>query len=153
MKLISDRKGFCRLALKHGASVVPVITFGEMEAFEEYAIARQPWLNKLQLWGVKYTGFSMPLFHGPHWFFPLLPYRQQLDVCFGRPVKCDVKNVAELSESEFNNEVDKLHARFLEALTDDYYANRDKYGYGERDLVFISSKGDGEDGVVQKPPK
>jgi 2-acylglycerol O-acyltransferase 2 len=59
--VLKDRQGFVKLALKHGASLVPVFHFGENELYTQ---ARSPFVRRMQELAIKLTGFTIPLFNG-----------------------------------------------------------------------------------------
>lgn len=77
------RRGFVRLALQHGASLVPVFHFGENDL---YVQASSPWLRRLQTWIISVVGFTVPLFRGRGIFqydWGVLPRRVPLHTVMG----------------------------------------------------------------------
>ena len=59
--VLAKRKGFVRQAFLNGASLVPVLTFGENDL---YGIAKYKWMEKIQHKLQKLFGFALPLIHG-----------------------------------------------------------------------------------------
>lgn len=59
--VLNRRKGFVRLALEHGAALVPVYNFGENELFGQLT---HPLLRRLQELCIHWTGFTLPLVRG-----------------------------------------------------------------------------------------
>ncbi|KAI1281857.1 2-acylglycerol O-acyltransferase 2 [Halotydeus destructor] len=61
---LARRKGFCRLALKHGADLVPVISFGENDIFNEFKPEEGSLFKSLLDRFIQYFGHAPPLIHG-----------------------------------------------------------------------------------------
>uniref|UniRef100_A0A670ZMZ1 Acyltransferase n=1 Tax=Pseudonaja textilis TaxID=8673 RepID=A0A670ZMZ1_PSETE len=66
---LSGRRGFVRLALEHGADLVPVFSFGENDIFRQVQFPRGSRLHRLQLWFKQLAGFAPCLFVGRGLFF------------------------------------------------------------------------------------
>uniref|UniRef100_A0A673B507 Acyltransferase n=1 Tax=Sphaeramia orbicularis TaxID=375764 RepID=A0A673B507_9TELE len=78
---ILNRKGFIKLALKHGAQLVPVFSFGENELFDQMENPTGSALRRLQNRLQSIMGVALPLFHARGVFqysFGLMPYRQPI---------------------------------------------------------------------------
>lgn len=60
---LKKRKGFVRLALKNGASLVPVISFGENDLFQTMH-EEDSLYNRIQEKIVKLIGMPLPMFYG-----------------------------------------------------------------------------------------
>lgn len=78
---IRQRKGFVKIALTHGASLVPVFSFGENELFKQVNNPEGSWLRIVQEKLQKIMGFALPLFHARGIFqynFGLMPYRKPI---------------------------------------------------------------------------
>ena len=74
MDLVMDkRKGFCKLALESGASLVPIIGFGENELFERI---QNPFVEKVNEFTRQVGHFAAPFFKGR--FGLWIPHRSQL---------------------------------------------------------------------------
>ncbi|CAO2613705.1 2-acylglycerol O-acyltransferase 2 [Lemmus lemmus] len=111
--LLKNRKGFVRLALIHGAALVPIFSFGENNLFNQVENTSGTWLRCIQNRLQKIMGISLPLFHGRGVFqysFGLMPYRQPINTVVGKPI--DVQMTPLPSEEE----VDQLHRRYMEEL-------------------------------------
>eukprot|EP00455_Lapot_gusevi_P053639 TRINITY_DN841_c0_g1_i2.p1 TRINITY_DN841_c0_g1~~TRINITY_DN841_c0_g1_i2.p1 ORF type:complete len:350 (+),score=47.74 TRINITY_DN841_c0_g1_i2:98-1147(+) len=80
---LGRRLGFARLALEHGASLIPVFTFGETDVYEQ-AVPNPPgsivrWIQeKMMSW----FGYSLPLI----WGKGFLPFRRPLTTVVGEPI-------------------------------------------------------------------
>uniref|UniRef100_A0A8B9XWY4 Acyltransferase n=1 Tax=Bos mutus grunniens TaxID=30521 RepID=A0A8B9XWY4_BOSMU len=78
---IRQRKGFVKIALTHGAYLVPVFSFGENELFKQVSNPEGSWLRNVQEKLQKIMGFALPLFHARGIFqynFGLIPYRKPI---------------------------------------------------------------------------
>ncbi|XP_055264804.1 LOW QUALITY PROTEIN: 2-acylglycerol O-acyltransferase 3-like [Moschus berezovskii] len=61
---LQNRKGFVRLALRHGVSLVTVYSFGENDVFRVTAFAPDSWQHLFQLTIKKFVGISPCIFWG-----------------------------------------------------------------------------------------
>ncbi|XP_037696627.1 2-acylglycerol O-acyltransferase 2 isoform X2 [Choloepus didactylus] len=81
--LLQNRKGFVRLALMHGAALVPTFSFGENEVFDQVKNSPGSWLRSVQNQLQKVMRISLPLFHGRGIFqysFGFLPHRRPITI-------------------------------------------------------------------------
>merc|ERR1712086_165514 len=122
--LLEGRQGFVKMAVMTGASLVPVISFGENETFSQYkgGLAR-----KVQKFFMDLMGFSIPLFHGRGVFnysFGLFPHRVPIRSVVRSPIPCPKMDP---TADEFNNVVSDLHQRYMRELQDLYDKHADDY--------------------------
>lgn len=104
--VIERRRGFCRIALETGASLVPCYAFGANELYNRKfgpdslaAKISRGYHVSIVYW----TGrFGMP--------FGFIPRNQKLVVALGTPIDVEKK------EHPTNEEIDALHKEFTEAL-------------------------------------
>jgi len=113
---IKKRKGFVKLCLMHGYSIVPVYCFGEKDTF---------W-NVQGFWKFRHAlnGMNIPaiLFWGSK-LMPLLPKRCELHVVAGEPISLP------RIESPTRDQVEQFHAKYIEVLVKLYEENKiDAYG-------------------------
>ncbi|KAI4564466.1 hypothetical protein MJT46_010264 [Ovis ammon polii x Ovis aries] len=84
--VLQNRKGFIRLALIHGAALVPIFSFGENDIFDQVENSPGSWLHWFQDRLLKTTRFSIPLFYG-HGVFQysvgFMPYRWPITTADG----------------------------------------------------------------------
>ncbi|CAJ1342943.1 unnamed protein product [Effrenium voratum] len=117
--ILGNRKGFVKLALQTGTSLVPVFSFGETDLFGVFASSR---FRRMQLWLQKQMGFGIPFFFGRaltggvlHRVFGLsrgvMPLRMPVQSVVGRPIHVD-KPVPKPTQEQ----IDELHQRYVEEL-------------------------------------
>jgi len=126
--LIKRRKGFVRLALQHGASLVPVYNFGENELVNQFSNPPGSWLRKYYTFLRKRLGLSGLFFWGRGG--TLIPKRSPLVTVIGSPIEVEKKEVVD------EKDVDELHQKYIEGLTTLYNLYTDKYGNGAK-LEFL----------------
>lgn len=132
--LLRNRKGFVRLALMHGADLVPIFSFGENDLYDQVENSPGSWLRLIQNRLQKIMGISLPLFHGRGIFqynFGLLPYRRPITTVVGKPIR--VQKIQNPSQEE----VDRLHQHYIKELCDLFEAHKLKYNVpADRHLEF-----------------
>lgn len=106
--VLRDRKGFVRLALSHGASLVPVFAVGLNDLFTTY-----DWFLPQRQWIQKNFGIALPFFHGRFGVTPT-PYRIPISILIGEPIttpqpKCKGERPDEVL-------VDEYHQKYMTAL-------------------------------------
>ncbi len=88
---LKDRKGFVKIALMTGASLVPVFGFGETDLYEQVENPQGSKLRALQERLQTKLGFALPLVKGRGVFnyrAGLLPHRKAIDAVVGAPIDC-----------------------------------------------------------------
>ena len=134
--VLAKRKGFVKIALQHGASLVPVFGFGENELFDQVQNPQGSTLRKIQNRLQQTMGFSMPLFHGRGVFqydYGIMPIRRPIDVVFGKPIKCPKVDRGDIT-SEM---LDKYHTMYCEELRALFDAEKSKYYPKDQNLPVI----------------
>jgi len=131
--ILKNRKGFAKLALRAGATLVPVLSFGENEVYRTVQLPHGSFGRRLQDTLQARLGFALPLFCGRGWC-PLLPLRQRVSTVVGAPVRPSTKAIAVEPTAE---EVDKLHTQYCDALQKLFYEHREGHGAGAMDLELV----------------
>jgi len=132
---LAKRKGFVRLALKTGATLVPVFAFGENDIFDQVENPEGGVLRAFQKRVKSLIGITPPAFYGRSLsrgvlrrFFGkrgVLPKRQSIEVVFGKPL--------EIKEKPYGNDqipediVDKYHKEYVHALRNLYELHRKSF--------------------------
>ncbi|XP_035987051.1 2-acylglycerol O-acyltransferase 1 isoform X2 [Fundulus heteroclitus] len=132
---VKNRKGFIKLALKHGAQLVPVFSFGENELFDQMENPAGSPLRKLQNRLQSIMGVAMPVFHARGVFqysFGLIPYRKPIHTVVGKPIP------VRQTSCPSSEDIDGLHKVYLQSLMELFEENKRTYGLEEdQHLTFI----------------
>ncbi|XP_021438608.1 2-acylglycerol O-acyltransferase 1-like isoform X1 [Oncorhynchus nerka] len=129
-----NRKGFVKIALRCGAHLVPVFSFGENDLFNQLKNPKGSLVRTIQEGMRKTLGFSLPLFHARGVFqysLGFMPFRQPIYTIVGEPI------VVERNVSPSSDEVDRLHGCYLGALAKLFEQHKAEYGILENQhLIF-----------------
>jgi 1-acyl-sn-glycerol-3-phosphate acyltransferase len=116
---LEHRKGFIKMALEHGAFLVPVFSFGETDIFEQ--IIENPsgsFIRKIQERLKSIFGYSLPLVWGR---LSGLPYRRKITTIIGKPIP-----VPKL-DNPSAKEVDYYHKIYKQSLVEIYEKYQGKF--------------------------
>ncbi|CAK9092676.1 unnamed protein product [Durusdinium trenchii] len=149
--ILENRKGFVKMALRSGASLVPVFSFGETDLFGVFASSR---FRRLQLWLQKQMGFGIPFFFGRaltggvlHRVFGLsrgvMPLRMPVQSIVGRPIYVE-KPIANPTQEQ----VDELHQRYVNELRKIY--EEWKEPFMEARAKIMESQGEAAKAVLRR---
>uniref|UniRef100_A0A671NVL2 Acyltransferase n=1 Tax=Sinocyclocheilus anshuiensis TaxID=1608454 RepID=A0A671NVL2_9TELE len=128
--VMKHRKGFVRLALEHGADLVPVYSFGENELFPQVVLSEGSVGRRLQALFKQITGFAPCLFTGGRWL--LLPYRHPVTTVVGRPI------IVPQVDSPSQEQVDHYHSLYMKALSELFHRHKTSCGLADtHELRFI----------------
>ncbi|ETV94239.1 hypothetical protein H310_11917 [Aphanomyces invadans] len=126
VRVFTGHKGFVRLALEHGVSLVPVLSFQEGEILDN---VRWP---KLQRWFIKRFAFPCPYY--PHgWTGLPIPNRVPLTIAVGAPIP--VAKVAIPTQAQ----VDQLHTHYFDQLRQLFLDHKDAAGCSDYELIYIAA--------------
>jgi 2-acylglycerol O-acyltransferase 2 len=132
--VLKNRKGFIKLAIVTGASLVPVFSFGENEIFNQSSYKQGSVVRKLQECFKGITGVVVPLVKGRGFFqksFGVIPLSVPISTVVGSPI--EVKK----NESPTAQEIDDLHSIFVEELRKLFDEHKGKYIEGSEN-VFLT---------------
>ncbi|GJE99276.1 DAGAT-domain-containing protein [Phanerochaete sordida] len=99
---LRKRLGFIKIAIQHGADLVPVFSFGENDIYNQMPNEKGTTVYALQKKFQSVFGFTLPLFHGRgllNYNLGLLPYRRRIVAVIGNPIhvqKCDKPSLEEV---------------------------------------------------------
>ncbi|XP_031224744.1 2-acylglycerol O-acyltransferase 1 isoform X1 [Mastomys coucha] len=131
---ILQRKGFVKIALTHGASLVPVFSFGENDIYKQINNPKGSWLRTLQDTFRNVTGVALPLIYARGIFqynFGLIPYRKLICTVVGRPIP------VRQTLNPTSEQIEELHQTYLDELGKLFNEHKGKYGIPEHEtLVF-----------------
>ncbi|KAM9373710.1 diacylglycerol O-acyltransferase 2-like [Phaethornis superciliosus] len=133
--ILKNRKGFVRMALEHGAHLVPSFTFGENDLYHQVVFEEGSWMRSIQRCFQKLIGFAPCVFYGRSLTSVqsrgLLPYEKPITTVVGEPMMVPkVRNPS----SEL---VDTYHQMYISSLLKLFQENKTKYGMLETDELHI----------------
>ncbi|XP_062904817.1 diacylglycerol O-acyltransferase 2-like [Mobula hypostoma] len=133
--LLKNRQGFVRMALEHGADLVPVYSFGENDVYDQVVLEPDSWGNRLQRQFQKLAGFAPCLFRGRGLVFSrswgLLPFARPVATVVGKPIA--VKRMPNPPQEE----VDRYHTLYQEALLRLFDKHKTRYGLSKDTRLTI----------------
>jgi len=112
---LKKRKGFVKLALKNGSPLVPVFVFGETDIFDQVKNPEGSFLRTCQNKLLKIIGLP------PFILTRVFPNPVPVTTVVGAPIS------VEKIDEPTREDIDSLHAKYVDALSELYYSNRDKY--------------------------
>eukprot|EP01101_Sappina_pedata_P002538 TRINITY_DN12771_c0_g1_i1.p1 TRINITY_DN12771_c0_g1~~TRINITY_DN12771_c0_g1_i1.p1 ORF type:complete len:341 (-),score=42.29 TRINITY_DN12771_c0_g1_i1:113-1135(-) len=119
---LANRKGFVRVALQNGSSLVPVISFGETDLYEQVENPEGSRLRRYQDRLQKHFGMSFPLVKGRGVFgmgYGILPHRKPIHTVVGAPIHLPkIKKPTREQISEYHS----LYIEKLRQLFEDHKA-------------------------------
>lgn len=122
--VLKKRKGFVRIALKTGAALVPAISFGENDIFEQVHHAPGSLGRRFQDAFKRITKVAPVHLVGRGFFqynYGFIPRRHPITTVIGAPIPMP-KN-----QNPSNELVDEMHALFCERLTELFETHKYKY--------------------------
>lgn len=123
--VLKNRKGFVKMALKHGAQLVPTFSFGEAQIYTVVDNPKGSWLRNLQEKFRHLIGFAPVFFFGRGVFnysLGLIPRRRPIYVVTGSPIKVPK------SPNPTVEEIEQVHAEYTAALKQLYNKYNPVYG-------------------------
>ncbi|XP_043272590.1 2-acylglycerol O-acyltransferase 2-like isoform X2 [Venturia canescens] len=122
--ILRRRKGFVRIALKNGSPMIPVISFGETDLYDQIVAAEGSILSRTQQLFRKVTGIAPVLAIGRGFFqytFGVVPKRKPVTVVVGSPM--EVPKIPEPTTEQ----IEEYHTKFKNKLID--FFETEKYNY------------------------
>ena len=123
--VLNRRKGFIKLALRFGVSLVPTFSFGENFIYDQFKPENGSLLQRFQVLTEKWIGFTPVLFFGRGIFqynLGLLPNRKKITVVVGKPIS------VEKIEEPTRDQIESLHSKYVQELQNLYNEYNPKYG-------------------------
>lgn len=132
---LRKRLGFIKVAIQHGADLVPVFSFGENDIYEQMPNEKGTTVYALQKKFQSVFGFTLPLFHGRgllNYNLGLMPYRRQIVAVIGKPI-----HVTQ-SDKPHIDEVMRIQKLYIDELTRIWNTYKDQFAKARtRELVII----------------
>ncbi|XP_019802104.1 diacylglycerol O-acyltransferase 2 isoform X1 [Sagmatias obliquidens] len=133
---LRNRKGFVKLALHHGADLVPTYSFGENEVYKQVIFEEGSWGRWVQKKFQKYIGFAPCIFHGRGLFssdtWGLVPYSKPITTVVGEPI------TTPKLEHPTQQDIDLYHAMYVEALVKLFDQHKTKFGLPETEVLEVN---------------
>jgi hypothetical protein len=123
---LKRRKGFVKYALQHGASLVPVFSFGENDLYKTITFPEDSFGKNLQNKAMKLYGVSTPLCMGRGIFnldLGILPHRTTCYTVVGEPL--DLPCIKDPKSED----IEKWHKLYVDALISLYENHQSECGY------------------------
>jgi len=114
--ILKRRKGFVKIALKNGISLVPVFNFGEVDIFDQMDHKLITDNNTILK---KYLGFHLPTFYGRLKMW--IPYSKPINIVTGIPIDCPK------IENPTDEDIQKYLDLYIAELQRIWDENKDKY--------------------------
>ncbi|XP_030752581.1 2-acylglycerol O-acyltransferase 1-like [Sitophilus oryzae] len=121
--ILKQRRGFIKLALRNGAPLVPVLSFGETDTFDQVEGST---LRKIQETLRKMIGIAPVVPVGRGFFqysFGLVPRRKRIVVVVGKPL--DIPKI----DNPNHEQIEEYHSKFVVHLKEMF--DEQKYNYLE----------------------
>ncbi|XP_050523981.1 2-acylglycerol O-acyltransferase 2-A-like isoform X2 [Daktulosphaira vitifoliae] len=130
--VVNKRKGFVRVALKTGASIVPVFSFGENNTYHKYDVPTNSiWYKILRLLKWK-NDRSIPNGRGLlQYSFGLMPRRCPIVTVVGKPI--DVPKIT----NPTNYDIEKYHKLYVAELINVFEKHKAKYSTYPEEMNLI----------------
>ena len=128
---IRSRKGIIKIALRAGATIVPVYAFGHTALWR---VVVDPFgiLERLS----NQVGVSLCPFFGRWGWFLGPPRRIPVTVCLGEPIACRAAFAAD-SDEPSHVQVDEYHKKLCDGFQEVFDKHKNAYGWGDRQLKFV----------------
>ncbi|EOD12910.1 hypothetical protein EMIHUDRAFT_213149 [Emiliania huxleyi CCMP1516] len=139
--VLERRKGFVREAIMAGASLVPVLAFGENDLYAVFHTDDTHPIARLQRVVRRHFGVALPLFRGRSMFiteFGLMPNRKPIAIVVGGPLAPppldDARRAAfrpkwgpdDAPSNDDARMVDAMHTEYVDALSALYEAHKEQ---------------------------
>jgi 2-acylglycerol O-acyltransferase 2 len=136
--VLQRRRGFVREAILAGASLVPVLAFGETDLYQTFDTSPDHWMARLQRMVKQTTGLGMPVFQGRSLFFQdfgVMPERKPVVVVVGAPLApptldapfCpEVDRTTDQALNAHGKILLEWHGKYIQALQELYETHKDQ---------------------------
>ncbi|KAL2786515.1 diacylglycerol acyltransferase [Aspergillus keveii] len=134
--VLRNRKGFAKLAIRTGASLVPVLAFGENDLYTMTAdLDPKTFAGRVQQTFKRVFGLTVPFLYskGPYKLdFGVTPHRRPVNIVVGRPI--DVRKMEDPVNEAY---LDKVHGRYLEELERIWFEWKGVFAPGNVEDIMI----------------
>jgi len=130
--ILHSRKGFIRLAIKHGIPVVPIYCFGGSKLLNQLNL--HSFLERISI----FMRVSLCLFYGKMGL--PIPFRQRLLYVVGQPIypSSDYKYRDFVTNgTEFEAQVDEMHRKVCYSIINLFDKYKEYYGWADKKLQIL----------------
>ncbi|KAK7416105.1 diacylglycerol O-acyltransferase 1 [Neonectria punicea] len=134
--ILKGRKGFIKMALRTGADLVPVISFGENDLYDQLSPKTHPIVRQLQMIFLKVFKFTVPALHGRgvmNYDVGFMPYRRPVNIVVGKPIEVDRTHGPQPAQED----IDRIHELYVREIEKLWEAYKDQFAPGV-ELEIIS---------------
>jgi hypothetical protein len=134
---LKSRKGFVRIGLANGASLVPIFSFGENDLYDQVANPRGSRIRRIQMAIQKRMGYATPFFKGRGIFqyaIGFLPLRRNIDTYVGAPIQLPKLECDKITPEI----VDKYHGEYMEALKRLFDTYKAQHGNANSTIKYVN---------------
>ncbi|KDQ61921.1 hypothetical protein JAAARDRAFT_66925 [Jaapia argillacea MUCL 33604] len=131
---LRKRLGFIKVAIQHGAALVPVFSFGENDIYQQMPNQQGTTVYKIQKKFQSIFGFTLPLFHGRgmlNYNLGLMPYRKRIVSVIGRPIQCEKCDHPTLEE------ITRVQKEYIEELVRIWDTYKDSFARARKSELSI----------------
>ncbi|CAG7825141.1 unnamed protein product [Allacma fusca] len=131
---LKKRKGFIKIAIQNGVSLVPVYSFGETSIYDQIRNPEGSTVRRIQDRLQKSFGLAPVILKGRGFFqysFGLLPQRRPITSVVGKPI------TTEKNANPSQEEIDRIHKCYLDNLVDLFDQHKGLYGYEDEVLEIV----------------
>ncbi|KAI0343355.1 DAGAT-domain-containing protein [Trametopsis cervina] len=133
--MIPSSLGFIKLAIRSGADLVPVFSFGENDIYQQMPNEKGTTIYTLQKKFQSVFGFTLPLFHGRgllNYNLGLMPYRRRIVAVIGHPIHVEQRDKPSLEE------VQRVQTQYIDELMRIWNTYKDEFARSRtRELSII----------------
>ena len=122
--VLKERKGFIKLAIAHGADLVPVFVFGEKYLYSMWRPPRRIWQTLLKT-------YKVPLIFFWGQFGTWVPYRKSLGVVYGKSIP------VQQEDKPSEESVERLHKEYVAAIVTLFEEYKEQFGYDDCETLEI----------------
>ncbi|XP_011703074.1 PREDICTED: 2-acylglycerol O-acyltransferase 2-A-like [Wasmannia auropunctata] len=120
--LVKKRKGFVKLALQHGTSLVPVVAFGQTDLYDQIYGPEGSTFRRIQNYIRRFIGLAPVIFNGRGLFqysFGIIPKRKPITTVVGSPI--ELPKIEKPTSEEINKYLEKFIKHLIELFETQKY--------------------------------
>lgn len=133
--VLKKRLGVFKIALREGADLVPIYSFGENDIYQQISNDKGSWLYGFQQFFKNVAGFTIPMFHARgvlNYDFGLMPFRHPINTVVGRPIR------VERNDNPTLDEIKAVQGEYIAALQEIWDKYKDEFASGyEKEMCLV----------------